>query len=411
MKLSLFTPTHRSTHLLNVHKSIREQAGVFDWEWIIVPNGKEPVSIPLDILQDRHVCVVPSTLEGIGALKRFACGLCKGDILVEMDHDDTIIPTCFAELANAYHAEPEGFYYSDFVNLRENGTCETYSTRFGWEVYAVHMHDKDLIACHAFPPSARALCQIFYAPNHIRAWSRTAYERAGGHDATLSVGDDHDLLCRTYIAGAPFVWIPKPLYIYRRWNKQSFVEFNKEIQIQQRENCNKYLHQLIMAECQQFNYPMMDIGRAEWCPKPFTTIDWQNLTQLEDNSVGCIRAFDAMQRIPRVSIVQAMNEMYRVLRPGGWLMTRTPSVDDGNGKIGRGAFQDPSHCSYWSENSFQYFTQKKYAGMLSDYHGRFQEVRRWTDYPSDEHRASQIPYVHADLCALKGQRQPGSCDI
>lgn len=37
----------------------------------------------------------------------------------------------------------------------------------------------------------------------------------GGHDASLPVTDDHDLLCRTYLAGVKFVHPPRCLYFYR----------------------------------------------------------------------------------------------------------------------------------------------------------------------------------------------------
>jgi SAM-dependent methyltransferase len=47
--------------------------------------------------------------------------------------------------------------------------------------------------------------------------------------------------------------------------------------------------------------------------------------------------------------IHAMNEISRVLRPGGTLEISVPSTD------GRGAFQDPTHITFWNENSWRYF--------------------------------------------------------
>jgi glycosyltransferase involved in cell wall biosynthesis len=414
MKLSIFTPTHRPRHLPELYASIQRQQGDVDWEWVIVVNGNcRVIDVPEVIRNDPHVRVIPTDISGIGALKKYACAQCRGDVYVEVDHDDVLASDAFKELAEVYERTPDGFYYSDFINVRENGSCETYGFQFGWQVYKANVDGNDYVACRAFPPTARALCQIFYAPNHIRAWSAKAYELSGGHDVSLAVGDDHELLCRTYIKGVPFVWIQKPLYIYRRWNYQSFIEFNEQIQVQQQKNFNKYLHDLIAEECLRDGTRRLDVGRQEWCSQGYESCDLSghDVLPYDDNSIGCVRAVDAFQRLPRRQIVPMMNEMHRILRPGGWIISSTPSIDDGAGKIGRGAFQDPSHRSYWSENNFPYFTQKKYANMLSGYTGRFQLVRRWTDYPTDWHKQNFVPYVHADMCALKGQRQPGVCEI
>lgn len=69
----------------------------------------------------------------------------------------------------------------------------------------------------------------------------------------------------------------------------------------------------------------------------------------------CFRARDAMtlrtgyMRNPFAQI-HVMNEAWRVLVPGGKFDIEVPTTD------GRGAWQDPTHRSYWNLNSFKYFT-------------------------------------------------------
>jgi len=49
-------------------------------------------------------------------------------------------------------------------------------------------------------------------------------------------------------------------------------------------------------------------------------------------------------------IIALMNEIWRVLKPGGVIHIFIPTTD------GRGAWQDPTHVTFWSRNTFFYFT-------------------------------------------------------
>jgi hypothetical protein len=77
------------------------------------------------------------------------------------------------------------------------------------------------------------------------------------------------------------------------------------------------------------------------------------------------------------------------------LLSLTPSVD------GRGAFQDPTHVSYWSDNNWWYFTDVAYQRFVPAITARFQTSRCITYFPSDFHREHNIPYVKFDGVALK----------
>lgn len=69
--------------------------------------------------------------------------------------------------------------------------------------------------------------------------------------------------------------------------------------------------------------------------------------QWETNSVESIIAHDIIEHLP--DKIQTMNEMHRVLRPGGRVEICVPTTD------GPGAFQDPTHVSFWNRRSFLYF--------------------------------------------------------
>jgi SAM-dependent methyltransferase len=113
---------------------------------------------------------------------------------------------------------------------------------------------------------------------------------------------------------------------------------------------------------------------------------------LRDHSVGLLRAHDAIEHLR--DPVHTMNEAYRVLAPGGWLMIQVPSA------LGQGAFQDPTHVSFWVENSFLYYTDRNLARYVPAFTGRFAVSRVRTWFPSAWHQQTNTPYIEAHLLAL-----------
>ncbi len=432
MRFSIFTPTHRPEYLHELFGSLLKQT-FLDWEWVIIPNSAKGlhVEIPQNIASHPQVRVIPASTEvaqkGIGALKLFACEQCMGDYFVEVDHDDLLTPDALEEMSKAAHSGA-GFIYSDFANFYPDGTCQIFGEAYGWKSYPFELDGKHYTAMKAFGTYPASLHQIYYAPNHVRAWSREAYFKAGGHDPSMHVVDDHDLLCRTYVAGVEFVHIPKCLYLYRlqAGDQNSYLQMNADIQTMQQGVANKYVYQMVMEWCRRTGYTMLDIGNepmAGFKTAGYIGADIEcNLHRgipLPDDSVGCIRAYDFLPHVRAcegrncnhgadggdLCVVGMMNEFYRVLAPGGWLLTGSPSTD------GRGAFQDPTHISYWNNNSFWYYTDKGYAKYIRGLECRFQDTRVWHAYPSDWHQQNNIPYVFADLIALKGQEQTGIVKI
>ncbi|HFQ92167.1 MAG TPA: hypothetical protein ENK29_04730 [Chromatiales bacterium] len=75
----------------------------------------------------------------------------------------------------------------------------------------------------------------------------------------------------------------------------------------------------------------------------------------QDNSIHYMRAFDIVEHLH--DPIHTMNEAWRVLGHGGVFEIWVPSTD------GRGAFQDPTHVSFWNRNSFAYYTRKNLAGL------------------------------------------------
>jgi O-antigen biosynthesis protein len=407
---SVFTPTHRPDHLEAAFASLLAQTER-NWEWIIVPNG--PCAFVTDrIRRDPRVRVLAAPDElatrGIGALKRFACGAARGRVLVELDHDDLLMPRALARIGDAIGARDAGFAYSDFANFRADGTSQVYDAAYGWESYPVAgLAGEPLVAMRAFDAGAAALHAIYYAPNHVRAWHRDTYARAGGHDGAFGVADDYDLVCRTWLTGAPFVHIGECLYLYRLWpdGANTFVARNAEIQQRQQEVANRYVYALIAEECRRRALPMADLGGD--AVAGHAQLDLCDLASgrlcCADDALGCVRAYDCLDRLPscaggpcaheRGCLVGAMNEIHRVLVPGGWLVARVAARAE------------------WNSGCFAPFTDRLHAGCVAGAHARFQATRVWREAPVGIAAGDGEAYIHADLVALKGQRQPGIVSI
>lgn len=412
MLISIFTPTHDPRYLKRCADSIGPAPAGVTVEWVVVPNngaGEIPFQNPR-----MRVIPPPAGLKGVGALKRFAVSMCHGDVFVELDHDDELMPGALDVIAEHLANEKDAFFYSSCLETREDGTDVLFGSNYGWEYgdFDGHRYNR------SFPANARSLCEIFYAPNHVRVWTREAYKKAGGHNADLTICDDHELLIKTYLAGTKFIQHDLPLYHqhYHKGNTQ--YRDNAAIQVKQAELRNRYLVALVEEECRRRKLPMYDLGGAHSCPEGYIPVDqyevpggirWDmaanQLGFLQTDSVGCIRAHDFLEHIPIGRVVPLMNDIHRVLQPGMWLLSMTPSTD------GRGAYQDPTHVSFWNENSWWYYTRKQQARYVPEIKAQFQAVQNFTTFPSDWHKQHNISYVIGSMVALKGQRQAGGSTL
>ena len=111
-----------------------------------------------------------------------------------------------------------------------------------------------------------------------------------------------------------------------------------------------------------------------------------------DNSVDGVRAYDFIEHLPNP--IHTMNEIWRIGKPNAQVDILVPSTD------GRGAFQDPTHVSFWNLHSFFYYCSD-YPPYLELCHrygfkGDFKVHRLKNIYRED-----RVVFVKADLVVLK----------
>jgi glycosyltransferase involved in cell wall biosynthesis len=409
LRLSVFTPSHDTRYLDLAYGSLQGQS-LSDWEWIVLLNGRASAWRPPTDDPRVRVSRAAPKVRGVGALKRAACELASGEILVELDHDDQLSRGCLTQLIDAFGHDSVVLAYSDFAQINEDGSPnrERFDPSFGWRYTRGTIDGKDCDRCHALAPTPHNVGYIWYAPNHVRAFRRSAYEEAGGYNADLAFLDDQELMSRLYLLGE-FRQIKRCLYFQRvhALNTQKEQRTNAAIQEQTVVYYREFIEELALAwakrrglRCLQLRTPIWIGDEPDERYEEFVVDPTTPEIAADPDSVGVIKAIDVLQRIPQPT--QFFNEVYRVLVHAGLILTQTPSTD------GRGAFQDPTHTAFYNENSFMYFTQQSLRELVPDLVARLQVSHLHTFYPSPGHEELNIPYVEANLLAVKdGPRQGG----
>jgi hypothetical protein len=416
-RVSVFSPSHQTRYLDDCLQSLLAQT-YEDWEWIVLLNQGARWRSPVE--DSRIRIVINDDLTGVGAAKHHACSLALGEILVELDHDDELRSDALQLIVEAFDAHPEvGFVFSNFAQINEDGSRDdsTFDISNGWVYEETKVDGRPMLQCHALEASPHNVSYIWFAPNHIRSFRRTTYDRTGGYDDARDVLDDQDIMCR-FFQHTDFHLIDECLYLQRMHakNTQREQEINARIQVETVALYDQHIEPNAVAWSRRHDLHTLYLGPPASKPAGYLGVgfvaapgvdivgDISTGIDLPDSSVGLIRVIDFLERVS--DKIRLFNEFYRLLTHGGLLLILTPSTD------GRGAFQDPSHVSYYNENSFWYYTDATFAQYSPGLKCRFQVSRLITHFPTAWHQQNQIPYVCANLIAVKdGPRQGGQLRI
>jgi SAM-dependent methyltransferase len=100
-----------------------------------------------------------------------------------------------------------------------------------------------------------------------------------------------------------------------------------------------------------------------------------------ENHFDSVSAYDFLEHVPRVALdytngrthfpfIQLMNEVWRVLRPGGVFYAVTPAYPHEK------AFRDPTHVNVIAAKSHRYFTRPEVGGRMYGFKGEFDLIRQ-----------------------------------
>jgi FkbM family methyltransferase len=235
---SIFTTCYKSyDKITRAYESILAQR-LRDWEWVILDDSPDDAHFAFlkkkFHLEKRVRLYKRSCNSGnIGNVKNEAVGLCRGKYVLEMDHDDEILPDTLLDAMRAFSDKEVGFVYMDFINEYENGKNFWYGDFIckGYGGYYRQKYRNKWVDVYMTPNINNiTLSHIVCLPNHPRMWRRETLLQIGNYSEFLPICDDQELIMRTALQ-TKVVKIPKLGYVqYMNDNNNNFSLIrNREI--------------------------------------------------------------------------------------------------------------------------------------------------------------------------------------
>lgn len=249
---SVFTCTFNTPKkvLLRLYESLKSQT-YNNWNWFILDDSTTSVtSEMINNLHDPRIFIFKniSNHGNIGFNKHMIAMMCDGDYLVEVDHDDELMPDCFEYLLRAFNQFPDtDFVYSHAIE-DVGGVPIIYAEGFAYKLgeYRTEVYNGKTYDIPITPDiNAVSVRGIHALPNHVRCWKKEFYHSIGGHNTELSVLDDMDILIRTFLYGK-MTKVDKFLYIQHEGDDSTVRREEGQTTQSKRFNeiqrTNEYLH-------------------------------------------------------------------------------------------------------------------------------------------------------------------------
>jgi glycosyltransferase involved in cell wall biosynthesis len=277
--VSVFTPTHLTGD--KIERPLRSllAQSYANWEWVLYDDspddGRTFAAISELCCRDQRIAAYRAHRASgrIGEVKRRACGLARGSILVELDHDDELTPDALGHVIEAHRAYPDaGFFYTDCAEVFESGENATYgdSWGFGYGSYREEwLNGRTYMVTNAPDINSKTIRHIVSVPNHIRAWTREAYQASGGHNPDVHVCDDYELVLRTFLT-TRMVHIQRFGYIqYFNNSSSGNTQWQRNTEIQR---LVKYFRARYEA---QIHERFVELGVDDFIWRPDGWLDWE----------------------------------------------------------------------------------------------------------------------------------------
>jgi len=206
---SLFTPSYNSyDKILRVYNSLQKQT-LLDWEWVIIDDSPDDLNFKFLRTNFSHDARIrfyrrSNNNGSIGNVKNETIGLCRGKYLVEMDHDDELMPYVLQESADLFNTNPQiGFIYYDCACVYENGTNQWYGDFIckGYGGYYSQKYEDKWRLVYVTPNINNiTMSHLVCCPNHPRIWRKDVLLNMGSYCEYLPICDDYEILLRTVVS-------------------------------------------------------------------------------------------------------------------------------------------------------------------------------------------------------------------
>ena len=164
-------------------------------EYIFVDGGSKPEAFAhVSPYRDRIDALIREPDEGISDAWNKAIARASGDIVGIINADDYLMPGALDAVAKAFESHGKSpIVHGDVVRIEYGREMIQRSTVPLW-----------LMIRFGTP--------VFHPATFV---PKTVYERIGAFEKSYRIAMDYDLVLRAYLAGVPFVRVPRPLAGFR----------------------------------------------------------------------------------------------------------------------------------------------------------------------------------------------------
>ena len=205
---SIFTTTYNSYNkIIRAYNSVKKQTFI-DYEWVILddsPDDSHFIFLKDLFKNDSKIRLYKRSENSgnIGNVKNEVVSLCRGKYVIELDHDDEILPHVLSDSVKCFEEDSDiGFIYMDFINIYENGNNFKYGNFIckGYGSYYCQKYNNKWVYVYNTPNINNiTLSHLVCCPNHPRIWKRSVLIEAGNYSEFLPICDDYEILLRTFI--------------------------------------------------------------------------------------------------------------------------------------------------------------------------------------------------------------------
>ena len=205
-KFSIFTTCYDSyDKIYRAYDGLKNQE-LRDWEWVILddsPDDKHFKFLKELSKKDKRIRLYnrDGNSGSIGHVKNEAVSLCRGKYVLELDHDDIILPYLLKDAFKVFESDKEiGFVFTDFANVYEDWRNFNYGEHLGKGNVCYYKHKYDgkwLDVCSCPGINNITTSHLICLPNHPRMWRRKVLLELGNYSEFLPICDDFEILLRT----------------------------------------------------------------------------------------------------------------------------------------------------------------------------------------------------------------------
>lgn len=208
LSISIFTVSENPLLLERSYRSLLSQT--FPWTWnILLTSGDK-------VFEDDRVRVLKSDNEDA---KFTIASTCRGDVLLQLEPGDELLPDSLNLLAKAYESPSNPiFVYGNYVETTDLSPTKTlyHDVPFahGYGRYQYEKHPElGWVAVASGITINETTCKYPTAlPFYCLSWRKDFYQFIGGF-SKLPVGENYELMLRTVRCG-PTMNIPQMLYVH-----------------------------------------------------------------------------------------------------------------------------------------------------------------------------------------------------